>query len=697
MEGGGGGGGSGGPPAGQAGGAETEAPRKEGVLLADETFDFDLSLSSLSASEDDEVFFGPVGHKERCVAASLGPGGPGPSPPRPPAPEGLGWSPLAGEAFVEVYKEARLLALQIESSGRSAPGPGPEAGGRGVERFIQESRLKVLLFEKENEARKSPRSLKRETYCLSDSPAGGPALTPGPPPPPRPALPAEPSPAPPPRPTGPQKKGLSRLPPPRAASVRGRGLHAAEKPPKEKPASPSRVTVPGEQEPHGDKPPDKARAARDTPTLPASGSHLVQGKRSLPAPSKLGLKKTQLRPPGCTVAPARRPCARGSVSGLSAGPCASPAAGRARPSIPADRARPPPPGQPGRAGAPAVRAALPGAAAGCGQSRLPGPAAPAARAPPQPQTPEQGGGGPSPRPSLSSSQLPGPGSARRDALLMSQTKAPPTPGSQFKVPAFPTGDSATPRSSGAWRPQPSSAGRGAPGTPARHPTGPAARTPASTARASGLPTPAGRRLSSLPLLTPNTVPRTLASSLCRSAQRLPPEPRRTAGRAAPGSGGSQAVAPGSDVPSDGSLSPAVPQALRFSPEKREEASVPEGAATELALDAAQPPEGAAPREAVLVDVLLDMSVTPSTRCPLGDPPLIDAPLIDLGASPEAPLALGPGSRPLLDLLVNTPDTDRKTAARPLPGVEQLIDLCSPLIQLSPEADKENVDSPLLKF
>lgn len=28
---------------------------------------------------------------------------------------------------------------------------------------------------------------------------------------------------------------------------------------------------------------------------------------------------------------------------------------------------------------------------------------------------------------------------------------------------------------------------------------------------------------------------------------------------------------------------------------------------------------------------------------------------------------------------------------------QLIDLCSPLIQLSPEADKENVDSLLLRF
>ncbi|XP_054574558.1 G2 and S phase-expressed protein 1 isoform X2 [Eptesicus fuscus] len=706
------GGGSGGPPARQAGGAETEVPGKDGVLLlADEKFDFDLSLSSLSANEDDEVFFGPVGHKERCIAASLERGDPGPSPPRPPLPASeslFRWSPLAGEKFVEVYKEARLLALQIESSSRSAPAlAGPEdAGSQGVERFIQESRLKMLLFEKENETKKSPTSLKRETYCLADSPAGGPPLSGSQPPsdvgPPRssrPSLPVAPSPAHPPRLAGPQKKVVSRLPPPRAASVRGRSLHAAaEKPPKGKPASPSRMKTPVEKEPHGDRPPDKARAARDATTLPASGSHLVQGKRSLPAPNKLGLKKTQLRPPGCAGAPARRPCAPGSVSGMSASLCASPAAGRARsserPSASADRARPPPnPGQSGRAGAPAVRPALQGAAAGCGQSRCPGPLAPTARALPQPPTPEQGGGQLSPRPSLCSSQLRGPGSARRGSLLNPQTQAPPTPTSQFKIPTFPAGDIATPRSSGARRPQScTSAGRVAHSTPARHPAAPAARTPASTTRASGLPTPAGRRLSSLPLVTPHTVPRTLASPLCVSARQLPSEPRRTtAGRAAPGSGGSQAAAPGSDVSSDGSLSPAVPQALSFSPEKRE-APVSESVATELALDAAQPPEEAAPREAVLVDVPLDPHVTPSAGRPLGDPPLID-----LGATPEAPVASGPGSQPLLDLLVNTPDTDRKTTAKPLPGVGQLIDLCSPLIQLSPEADKENVDSPLLTF
>ncbi|XP_036156706.1 G2 and S phase-expressed protein 1 isoform X2 [Myotis myotis] len=691
------GGSSGGPPASQAGGAETEVPRKDDVLLlADEKFDFDLSLSSLSANEDDEVFFGPVGHKERCVAASLELGHPGPSPPQPPSSVSespFRWSPLAGEKFVEVYKEARLLALQIESSSRSAAPPAPagpeDAGSQGVERFIQESRLKMLLFEREKEAQKSPNSLKRETYCLLDSPASGPQLpgsqpasgvgpagAQGPPGSSRP-LPVETSPARPPRLAVPQKKVASRLPPPRASSARGGSLPvAAEKPPKEKPASPSKMKIPHEKEPHG--------AARDATTLPASRSHLVQGKRSLPAPNKLGLKKTQLRLPGGAGGPARQPCARGSVPGGSAGLGASPAAGRAksseRPSVSAARARPPDPRQSGRARAPAVRPV----------AQLP--VAPTALALTQPQTPEQGGGRLSPRPSLSRSQLHGPGSARRASFLISQTKAPPTPTSQFKIPAFPPGDSTTPRFSGARRLQScTSAGRVAHSTPAPRPSGPA-RTPASTTRASGLPTPTGRRLSGLPLVTPSTVPRTLASPLCVSTRQLSSEPRRTsAGRATLGNGGSQAVAPGSDVSSDGSLSPAVPQALSFSPEKSE-AAVSESAAAERVLDAAQPPEEAAPREAVLVDVPLGQRVTPSTGCPLGDHPLID-----LSLTPEAPVASGPGSRPLLDLLANTPDTDRKATAKPLPGVGQLIDLCSPLIQLSPEANKENMDSPLLRF
>lgn len=72
---------------------------------------------------------------------------------------------------MEVYKEAHLLAFQIQSNGRTtaAQAAQPEdPGGQGGEGFIQEPKLKINLFDRENEVKKSPKSLKRETYCLSD-------------------------------------------------------------------------------------------------------------------------------------------------------------------------------------------------------------------------------------------------------------------------------------------------------------------------------------------------------------------------------------------------------------------------------------------------------------------------------------------------------------------------------------------------
>lgn len=157
---------------------------------------------------------------------------------------------------------------------------------------------------------------------------------------------------------------------------------------------------------------------------------------------------------------------------------------------------------------------------------------------------------------------------------------------------------------------------------------------------------------------------------------------------------SKAASRRSDL-SDGGFSPppAVPQALNFSPEKSD-FTVSKSIATEVALDDAQPPEDTSPSEALLVDLTLDqLTVAPKA----GSTPVVDPPLIDLGSTPEAHQAWGPHSRPLIDLLINTPDADRNTASKPLHEVGQLIDLCSPLIQLSPEADKENVDSPLLRF
>lgn len=70
-------------------------------------------------------------------------------------------------------------------------------------------------------------------------------------------------------------------------------------------------------------------------------------------------------------------------------------------------------------------------------------------------------------------------------------------------------------------------------TPVRHSSGPtpqglpsSMRTPLSTRRMSVLPTPASRRLSGLPLMAPQSVPKALVSPLCVPARRLSSEPRR---------------------------------------------------------------------------------------------------------------------------------------------------------------------------
>ncbi|XP_014724445.1 PREDICTED: G2 and S phase-expressed protein 1 isoform X2 [Sturnus vulgaris] len=136
-------------------------------LLTDEKFDFDLSLSSTSGNED-EVFVGPVGHKERCIAASI---------------EAkmcvsafddkLTWSPLQGEKFVEIFKEAHLLALQIETGSKDREtkiSQSEEQENNVVETFVEDSMSKLKILRNKN-IDLSPRAVKRETYCVQDSPA----------------------------------------------------------------------------------------------------------------------------------------------------------------------------------------------------------------------------------------------------------------------------------------------------------------------------------------------------------------------------------------------------------------------------------------------------------------------------------------------------------------------------------------------
>lgn len=103
-----------------------------------------------------------------------------------------------------------------------------------------------------------------------------------------------------------------------------------------------------------------------------------------------------------------------------------------------------------------------------------------------------------------------------------------------------------------------------------------------------------------------------------------------------------------------------------------------------------------PSEVGLVDIGPDQLIV----APQAKPALVEAPLIDFCSTPEASVVPGSESRPLIDLLVNTPEWLRSSSelkCKPSHEVVQLIDLASPLIQLSPEVDKENMVSPLLKF
>ncbi|XP_048865497.1 G2 and S phase-expressed protein 1 isoform X2 [Brienomyrus brachyistius] len=142
------------------------------IPLSEEQFDFDVLLSA-SSGEEDEVFLDPVKHKEKCISVgietrtqkdtssghSLG--------------EEPSWSPLAENNFIEISKEAHLLAQQIETSSlvRLAveDDASKTADGKQLvkEMFVEDSREKLGLFGKADPAL-SP--IKRDTFCVQDSP-----------------------------------------------------------------------------------------------------------------------------------------------------------------------------------------------------------------------------------------------------------------------------------------------------------------------------------------------------------------------------------------------------------------------------------------------------------------------------------------------------------------------------------------------
>lgn len=119
---------------------------------------------------EDEVFVGPVSHKENCIShgvedhvkdglssgQSLG--------------EEASWSPLTGEKFEEICKEALLLASHLE---QTITYSGVEncvvssSQAEDTETFEEDSTTKASLFSKPSYVL-SP--IKRETFLVQDSP-----------------------------------------------------------------------------------------------------------------------------------------------------------------------------------------------------------------------------------------------------------------------------------------------------------------------------------------------------------------------------------------------------------------------------------------------------------------------------------------------------------------------------------------------
>lgn len=119
-----------------------------------------------------------MGHKEKCIAVSI-------EAKRctersePASDEKLMWSPLTGEKFVEIFKEAHLLALQIERGSKTEQdkiSQAEEQEKQIIEKFVEDSKSKLKILRNEN-IEQSPRAVKRETYCVWDSPASN--LPPG--------------------------------------------------------------------------------------------------------------------------------------------------------------------------------------------------------------------------------------------------------------------------------------------------------------------------------------------------------------------------------------------------------------------------------------------------------------------------------------------------------------------------------------
>ncbi|KAL8221036.1 UNVERIFIED_CONTAM: hypothetical protein K2H54_057708 [Gekko kuhli] len=551
-----------------------------------------------------------MGHKEKCIAVSIeacdgAEGSVSPSPT-----DNLLWSPLAEEKFAEIVKEAHLVALQLQSGSKTKRPHANQVGGQrheSVEKFVQESKSKLKMFEIGIKAGRTPRAIKRETYCVWESPVS--------------QLPPSfqkhskqlvqvmdnlHSPLMPQKVSSPRKdkfpkssirqvaqwcvdkdnKKSSKLQTVKTSHVFGNSL-AVEQSEQDSPYHPSsrkHVKSMGSLE--------DLLSSKSSIIPDAKDSSVVQDKRSLLTPGKRSIKTVQLKPPNDVQM--RRNTLSSSSSSLSS----------MNSSLNSSLSISPKRGK-GAAASPDPLVPLGHFAAKEEEKEVA--TFPSARRPVL-----HGGDG---------------------DLTYNVAASPPVKqleewtvlNSCSSIKSIPT--------------------------------------PANIKR-SGLPTPLGRRMSGIPARTPKTAPRSTSSPNLLPVRQVSSTVSKKASAASSKrvkESNVQAADSSSTSSTEGDSFPpqAVSVTLDFSPEKAP--SLKQGLTENKKLS-----EEIQAKEDLLIDIGIGTA-------PIDPPDFENKPLIDFFNTPEMIKAL------------------------PLKLTEQLVDLGSPLIYLSPEGNKENLDSPLLKF
>ncbi|NWS39242.1 GTSE1 protein, partial [Probosciger aterrimus] len=686
-------------------------------LLADEQFDFDLSLSPASGSED-EVFIGPLGHKEKCISVNIE----AQSAEKKSASasdDKLMWSPLTGEKFVEIFKEARLLALQIETGSKNEQTKikqSEESENKITETFVEDSKAKLKMLRNQN-IEASPRAVKRETYCVWESPAcqlppcfqkesdkllsdaethvlhtlpdkSHVLLSPT-------KIASSPL-----AQTQKTKEGsmkaTGKLPMAKPSSTLGKSNFLTTEEPKL--GKHPNIYMKGDLNSRGspeDLISDKSSAYSEVLESSFSGSSSAQDRKALPAPSKPGLKKvTHLKLPGVGL-PRKTTSSLSSFSSMKSslnsslpispigkngkssmpskvsvsGSKLSSSTNRSAfvrptkvPSLQAANA------ETSRSQARSVSTPKMSTAVSVGKSSASATSSKAVGSGIQRL---------SSAPSLQNKD----GSATKGSLCPKpKARALSVPTSQTKVPVK-SGDTPSDRSAPKAIPSIGLTFCGTFGSAMAVSTPVKASedeffqnacfsersvsmTPASLKR-SGLPTPL-RCISGFPAVTPRSAPRMAFSSHVASVCQNSSFSTKKTLRA----GSKQTKESKTQISSsEDDISPplVLPLALNFSPEKN---------ATE-----------------VVENKLKETEV----QNQLAEEKKAEAILVDIGVDTSLPHILECENRPLIDLS-NTPEVNKITPLKPVfSGQVKLIDLSSPLITLSPDVNKENLDSPLLKF